>query len=259
MISAEENQFTLLSADDPPPIEWVNEHSESPVVMLCEHAGNAIPSSLRQLGLLPAQLDMHIGWDIGAGALARKLAAVLQAPLILQHYSRLLIDCNRPLNTSTSIPQVSDGIEIAANRNITPQEKLARQTEIFNPLNDAINDAFSRYPRRAAFSIHSFTPRMQGQPPRQWHAGFLNRTDRATGVALLESVKQQRPDLTLAINQPYSIDDETDWFIPRYAESRGLVHCLIEIRNDQLLNDDGINNWAQLLASAINSVVGEAS
>jgi len=57
------------------------------------------------------------------------------------------------------------------------------------------------------------------------------------------------------MNQPYAIDDEGDWFIPRYAETRNLSHCLIEIRNDQLLDNNGIDTWASLLASAIESVM----
>ena len=255
MNPATDNPVVLLSADDPAPIEWVNSESDAPLLLLCEHAGNALPSSHDQLGLDPWHLDNHIGWDIGAEAVARLVAHELQAPLLLQRYSRLLIDCNRPPDTTSSIPAVSDGIEIPANQQVSPDEKLARQNEIFKPLDESIQAALGRYQRLAAFSIHSFTPKLQGQPTRPWHAGFLSRSDSTTANTLLQSIKTQRPELTLAINEPYSIDDETDWFIPRYAETQGLSHSMIEIRNDSLVDDAGIHDWAELLTSAIKTVM----
>jgi predicted N-formylglutamate amidohydrolase len=67
----------------------------------------------------------------------------------------------------------------------------------------------------------------------------------------MASVSRQQPALELALNQPYQIDDETDWFVPRHAETRGLPHCLIEIRNDQIDHPQGAKLWAGYLATAI--------
>ena len=119
----------LLSADDPTPVEWVNKNSQSPVMLLCEHAGNTLPGSKNQLGLQPKQLTEHIAWDLGAAAVARKVAAALDAPLLLQCYSRLLIDCNRPPESDESIPKYSDSIAIPGNQNLTSQD---RQLDIDN-------------------------------------------------------------------------------------------------------------------------------
>lgn len=245
----------LLGDDDPHPVEWVNRDSDAGVLLLCEHAGKQLPQSHALLGLSNAELDSHIGWDIGAARLARQLAGILQAPLILQRYSRLLIDCNRPPGSESSIPQISGGITIPANLKVCNDEIKNRQTEVFEPLDLAIQQALERFPRKAVFSIHSFTPKMNDQPQRPWHAGFLSRTDHSTGNILMASIHSHNPELILAMNQPYSIDDEGDWFIPRYAETRNLSHCLIEIRNDQLLDNKGIDTWASLLASAIESVM----
>ena len=71
----------------------------------------------------------------------------------------------------------------------------------------------------------------------------------------MDSVAKMRPDLRLAINEPYKIETESDWFIPAYAEPLGLKHSLIEVRNDQLGNEAGISLWADLLARAIKNVV----
>jgi predicted N-formylglutamate amidohydrolase len=249
----------LLSADDPTPVEWVNKNSQSPVMLLCEHAGNTLPGSKNQLGLQPQQLTEHIAWDIGAAAVARKVAAALDAPLLLQRYSRLLIDCNRPPESDESIPEYSDSIAIPGNQNLTSQDRQARQQEIFYPLDNAINETLQQHTRTAAFSIHSFTPQMQGQPSRPWHCGMLTRTSTDTARSMIDHLQKIKPSLTLALNEPYCIDDETDWFIPRYAEPHGLAHCLIEIRNDQILTEDGVNTWSELISMAINAVMDTAA
>lgn len=94
---------------------------------------------------------------------------------------------------------------------------------------------------------------MHGQA-RPWQAGFLSRSDTDTPAALLEAVQALAPDLSLAINEPYRIEDETDWFIPAHCETRGVGHALIEIRNDEIDTAEGAARWAHLLASAIRSI-----
>ena len=242
---------SLLSDLDPSPVEFVNQASEAPVLLLCEHAGRAIPKSLGTLGLNEEVLMSHRGWDIGAESLARNLAKRLNAPLILQRYSRLVIDSNRPPGTSESILGTSDGVEIEMNKRLSLHEREAREKAIFAPMDQAISDAFSANQRIAAFSIHSFSPQLGGQS-RPWHAGFLTRRSMSTAKALIDSLKKKRPGLNLAINEPYSVDDETDWFIPFHAEARGLQHCLIEVRNDQISDEPGVNLWSDLLGNALS-------
>ena len=247
-------QTSLLSDLDPNPVELVNETSKAPVLFLCEHAGRAIPKALGTLGLNEKALMSHRGWDIGAEALARNLANRLSAPLILQRYSRLVIDGNRPPGSPESILEVSDGLEIEVNKKLSLHEREAREKAIFAPMDQAINDAFSASQRIAAFSIHSFSPQLGGQS-RPWHAGFLTRRSIPTAEALIESIKGQRPSLNLAINKPYTVDDENDWFIPSHAEARGLMHCLIEVRNDQISDELGISLWSELLGTALSDLL----
>ena len=118
---------SFLSDLDPNPVELVNKTSEAPVLLVCEHAGRAIPKTLGTLGLNKKVLMSHRGWDIGAEALARNLAKRLNAPLILQRYSRLVIDGNRPPGSSESILEVSDGVEIEVNKHLSLHEREARE------------------------------------------------------------------------------------------------------------------------------------
>ena len=240
----------LLTASDPMAVELHNAHVDSPVLLLCEHAGNHVPAKLHRLGLDETLLISHIAWDIGAEPLARGLADRLQAPLIVQRYSRLVIDCNRPPDTAGSICATSDGVAVPGNARLDRAARAARRQAIFDPLDRAIAEAFEANPIRAAFSIHTFTPVFGGQA-RPWHAGVLTRQDVALAQAMMDHLAAQAPDLTLALNQPYQIDDASDWFIPQYAEPRGLRHALIEIRNDLVQDQTGQDRWADLLAGAI--------
>lgn len=247
---------SLLQSVDPDPVDLVNATSTAPVVLLCEHAGCAVPASLGNLGLDDTILRSHRGWDIGAEALARALAMRLKAPLILQRYSRLVIDSNRPPGSQESILNESDGVRITANDTLSKAEKEARVRGIFYPMDRAIEESFVAHPRKAAFSIHSFTP-VFGGTPRPWNAGFLTRKSRSTASALINSLQRLRPELSLAINEPYNIDDETDWFIPRHAERRAIPHCLIEVRNDQIADETGVALWAYLLGQALSDFMKE--
>lgn len=242
-----------LDQNDPDPVAWLRKDSRSPLLLVCEHAGRAIPRALGDLGVPQSIIDSHRGWDIGAADLARRLSDSLDAPLLLQRYSRLVIDCNRPPEGRHAVLDVSDGVSIPANQGLSDEQQWARSRAIFAPYDAAIADGFARHPRRVALAIHSFTRTIGGQE-RPWHAGFLARRDRETPKRLYNEIAAKAQDLVLAINQPYQVDEETDWFIPAHAERRGLAHCLIEVRNDGLLTPGDIDRWATLLTEAINSL-----
>ena len=87
----EASETALLSPGDPPPVDIINRDVHAPLFFLCEHAGQAIPKALKNLGLSQDHINQHIGWDIGAESLARHIANVLGSPLIIQRYSRLVI------------------------------------------------------------------------------------------------------------------------------------------------------------------------
>lgn len=246
----------LLSESDPAPFEIINPQSLYPVLLVCEHAGQCIPARLNGLGISQEQLNLHIGWDIGAEKLTRAMAEALGAPAILQRYSRLVIDCNRPPEAHDSSPETSDGIQIPGNFNLDAHARRARQNEIFDPYHAAIAAHAERNPPRLLLSIHSFTPSMGGQD-RHMEIGFLFRADVETSRYLGQYVQALRPKITIGMNEPYQIDDESDWFVPRHGEARGIPHSLIEIRNDQINTDEGVAKWAKVLTAAIEQYLKE--
>ena len=248
----------LLGENDPAPIEVVNADSASGIVLLCEHAGNRIPKALGDLGLSCDVIQSHRGWDLGAQDVARKLAERLKAPLVVQNYSRLVFDCNRPPKSPLAIPLISDEVPVPGNVALSEAQRSMRVDEIFLPMDAELNRLFACQPRRAAFSVHSFTPRLGGAE-RLMHAGFLSRTQSGVARAMRTHIALRCPDMKLAVNEPYQIETDGDWFIPAHAEPRNLVHCLIEIRNDQLRDSKGVGLWADLLAEAICASVDGAT
>ncbi|WP_428926853.1 N-formylglutamate amidohydrolase [Marinibacterium sp. SX1] len=240
---------------DPDPVERIAARGGPPVLLVCEHAGQAVPAALNGLGLDRQALDLHVGWDVGAAGVTRAMAGELGCAAVLQRYSRLVIDCNRPTEAPDAIPEVSDGLRVPGNAGLTAADRRGRVDEIFAPYNDAVTAARSG-DLRMLLSIHSFTPRMRTNPAdRPWHIGFLCRGDTATSQALLDAIAAQRPEMVMALNEPYQIDDASDWFVPAHGEASGLPHSLIEIRHDLIRTPETQAAMAALLCRAVRTVL----
>lgn len=246
---------TVLSQDDPDPVEVVNRDGSSRFLLTCEHAGRAVPASLSPLGLSAGDMDRHIAWDIGAEALARAMAGLLDAPLVLQRYSRLIVDCNRPFEAPDCFPEISDGVVVPANRSLSPAQRRQRFAEIHQPLHDTIASLLDEREHSGQptvlVSVHSFTPVLQGVH-RPWLLGALANRDKTFANAFLAALSARDRELAAALNVPYTVDDLSDYTLPVHGERRGLPHVLLEIRNDQISDPDGQALWARRLADALH-------
>jgi predicted N-formylglutamate amidohydrolase len=245
-----EPDFKLLQADDPPPVTVVRPDSPSPFLLVCDHAGNLIPRKLGTLGVSEADRRRHIAWDVGAAEMANRVSELLDAPLVLQTYSRLVIDCNRDPKVESAMPRLSEITEIPGNRDLHPREAAARIKEIFQPYHDRITamlDARAAAERRTILvALHSFTPYFEGRGARPWHIGILyNRDDRLPRIML--ELLGAEPELTVGDNEPYKISDETDYTIPVHGERRGILHVEIEVRHDEIESQKGQRAWAARL------------
>lgn len=241
----------LLAPHDPDPVHHLRADAASRVLLTCDHAGNAVPSTL-DLGVSKQDLGRHIGIDIGALALAEMLSEQLGAELIAQRYSRLVIDCNRPPHIDEAMPDAVDGTRVAANA--PPVAPAARVAEIFMPYHSRIAESLGR--RAAAgertlfVAIHSFTP-VRGDRPgeRPWPIAFLFNRQPALSHHLAQRLA--RDGTHVGLNEPYFVSDATDYGIPVHAERRGLASTLVEVRQDELGRPEGIAHWAERLHGAI--------
>jgi predicted N-formylglutamate amidohydrolase len=240
----------LLGPADPAPVSVSRPDGASPFLIICDHAGRAIPAALGSLGLGQADLDRHIAWDIGAAGVSDLLGAALDATVIQQAYSRLVIDCNRAPGHPTSIAPMSEATSIPGNASVSAAEAAQREAEIFQPYHQLIAATLDqrRHAGRATIiiAVHSFTPIFHGVS-RVWHAGVLYDRDPALSRALL-SLLRDEPGLTVGENEPYQLSQTSDYSIPVHAERRGLAHTELEIRQDLIAREDGQADWAALLA-----------
>jgi predicted N-formylglutamate amidohydrolase len=251
-------QNLLLAAGDPPPVAIYNGNGRSPLLLVADHAGNVFPRALGRLGISAAEAERHIAFDIGIAGVGRILADALDARLIQQNYSRLVIDCNRPPGAATSIPEVSELTPIPGNARLRADERAAREREIFRPYHDAIAAELER--RRAAnaptalVALHSFTPVFKGDA-RPWQAALLYHRDPRLARALLALLRNES-GLTVGDNAPYFVSDTTDYTIPVHGERRGIPHALIEIRQDLIAEAEGQRAWAERLAAILPVAYG---
>jgi predicted N-formylglutamate amidohydrolase len=254
--SSSESLSRLLSPEDPEPLIVQNPGGSSPCVLVCDHAGRIIPRRLGALGLGQADLERHIAWDIGAGAVAAGLARALDAPLAMQAYSRLVIDCNRAPGRNDLVPEVSDGTIVPANQGLDPGEIRERIEAIHTPyhrgISGLLDGRLTQGRRTCVVSVHSFTPSMNGQS-RPWHVGVLHQGDSPLSGALLERLRAE-DGLTVGDNQPYALC-ETDFTVPTHAQGRGLDYIELEIRQDLIAETAGQARMAELLARLIGGLI----
>jgi predicted N-formylglutamate amidohydrolase len=240
----------LLDLDEPDPVSLENEAGSSIFFLTCDHAGRAFPRRLGTLGLPQSETKRHIAWDIGIGGVGRELSRLLDAAVILQTYSRLVVDCNRDPEVASSIPEISETTEIPGNRCINEAERKLRLETIFHPYHAAIAAALDR--RAAAgrasvlVALHSFTPIFKGVA-RPWHVAVLFNRDPFLAHPLAELLRAEG-DLVVGENEPYQVSDLTDYTVPVHGERRGLPHVEIEIRQDLIADAAGQRAWAQRLA-----------
>ena len=239
----------LLAAGEPEAVQVLRDHGASPFVLTCDHASNRIPERLGTLGVNPAELQRHIAWDIGAAGVTALLAELLDALAILQTYSRLVIDCNRPPEVESSIAAISEHTEIPGNLALSEADRAMRIAEIFQPYHQRISGELDR--RRAAniatavIAVHSFTPVFKGSS-RSWQAGVLYNRDDRMAKPMLALLRNE--GLIVGDNEPYALGDATDYTIPVHGEKRGLPHVEIEIRQDLITDVAGQKVWADRLA-----------
>ena len=245
----------LLSPDEPPPFLEAGIDGQSHFVIVVDHASRRIPRVLGDLGLSAAELQRHIAWDIGALGVAQRMAAALDAPLVAQNYSRLVIDCNRDPKVATSIPTIGETVEIPGNIGLSDDEIRARRVEIFEPYHDRVRTLLDGRAAAGRPTIlvaqHSMTNIFKGVR-REMHAAVLYNRDRRFAGLVLDRLRAET-GLVIGDNEPYFVSDETDFTVPRHGEARGLPHVEIEIRQDLIGDDAGQEEWARRLCRALQA------
>ncbi len=231
--------------------------ASSGLLLICDHASNRVPEALAGLGLSQDRLNEHIAWDIGAAALTRALSARLDATAVLARYSRLVIDCNRAPTAHDLIPLVSDGVEIPANANLSADEHALRLENYHAPYHAVVEQVLAEReatePFTAMVSVHSFTPRMNGES-RPWHLGLLFDNDERLALAL-QAECADVDGYVVGLNQPYAPSDGIYYTLARHAAPRQMLNVMLEVRNDLLANAHDIEYQAERLSRWLSNAL----
>jgi predicted N-formylglutamate amidohydrolase len=224
------------------------------IILLADHARSCLPGDYGTLGLPPQQFERHIAYDIGVEAVTRGLALRLGCPALMAAFSRLLIDPNRGADDPTLIMRVSDGAIVPGNARIDEAERERRIARFHRPYHAAITGEIGLALRQGIdpvlVSIHSFTPYWKGIA-RPWHVGVLWDEDHRFASYLLEALRAD-DDLCVGDNEPYSGALEGDTLYT-HGTRRRLRHGLIEIRQDLITRQSGVDEWISRLAPILEA------
>ena len=133
------------------------------------------------------------------------MADALDATLICQIYSRLVIDCNRDHSVPSSICEISEVTAVPGNVGLSAEERHARQSEIMAPYHERIMLELDRRSAQRAptvlVAMHSFTPVF-----KDFVAALACRRALQSRSALrphLLDLLRREGDLTVGDNEPY--------------------------------------------------------
>lgn len=220
-------------------VEIVNETGGGPVILVCEHASNHIPTDWGDLGLDADARESHAAWDPGAEALATLLSRALDAPLVAGRVSRLVYDCNRPPEDPSAMPAQTETIAVPGNAALDTAARAARVRAVYRPFTETLAALTAR--RRAQgtpfalVTIHSFSPTWFGVP-REVEIGILHDEDSRLADAMLARAPSL-PHRRIARNAPYGPEDGVTHTLRRHGLENGLSNVMLELRNDLLTTD----------------------
>jgi predicted N-formylglutamate amidohydrolase len=251
----------MTRPDDFPPVEAIDGDEGGGLLFICDHASNALPERYGTLGLPEAQLQRHIGYDIGAANITRRLAQRFKAPAVLTTFSRLLIDPNRGEDDPTLVMRLSDGAIVPGNARIDEAEIEHRRATYYRPYHDAVADTLRAMAATgtvpALVSMHSFTPFWK-DVPRPWHVGLLWDDDPRLAAPLFAALRDE-PDLQpwrekVGDNEPYdgALPGDT---MDTHATRNGYANVLIEVRQDLMATEPQAEAWGLRLARLLAPIL----
>jgi predicted N-formylglutamate amidohydrolase len=236
-----------------------NRDGEGPYVIVCDHASNMIPREFGGLGLEASDLSRHIAWDPGALGVASVMSEHLNAPLVRSKVSRLLIDCNRPLDAQDLIVSVSEVTEIPGNDRLSVAQRAARIRRFYDPFHTAIESITA--PRQVAgmrpgfIAVHSFNPTYRSVW-RPWEIGIIHDEDCQWALRMVDLLRTET-EYTVGVNEPYTPDDRVYHTLERHARAHGFPAVMIEVRNDEISSEKQQVQWGELLSRVAKNAFEE--
>lgn len=248
--------FSPAPKGERPAVELVAGDPRSRLLLVCDHASNAVPPELGDLGLPAPEFERHIAYDIGMRGVTLRLAEALGAPAVLSTTSRLVIDPNRGEDDPTLMMRLSDGAVVPGNARADAVEVRRRMERYYRPYHDAIAARLDAMidggGTPVIVAMHSFTPAWKTWL-RPWHVGLLWDKDDRLAKPLIAALEAEG-DLVVGDNEPYdgALNGDT---MNRHGTRRGLPHVLVEIRQDLVADEAGQRAWAERFARLLPPIL----
>src|SRR5690606_19768246 len=146
--------------------------------------------------------------------------------------------------------KISDGAIIPSNHPLAEGEREQRLNDYHRPYHRAVADSIERVSKASGkaplvLSIHSYTP-MWKNFVRPWHAAVLWDTDERAVRPLIDALEREE-GMIVGDNEPYDGALKGDTMY-RHCMFQGIPHALLEVRQDLIADDAGIEAWAKRLA-----------
>lgn len=240
------------------PVHVIGRERPSRWLIVCDHATNTVPAGIANgsLGISESDMSRHIAFDIGAAGTAVRLAELLNAPVVMSNFSRLVIDPNRGEDDPTLVMKLYDGTIVPANRNVSDLDVDERLRLCYRPYHATIAEMAARHTKTVVISIHSFTPQLRGRAPRPWHVGFLHAEDARLSRAAATLLGADS-DYCVGLNVPYSGKLAGDT-IDKHAVLQNRHNTLIEVRSDLIADEAGQLEWAERFAHLLPQALAVA-
>jgi predicted N-formylglutamate amidohydrolase len=250
----------VLSAEEPAPFRVENVKGRTAGLIICDHASNRVPRSLKDMGLEKNVLKKHIAWDIGAEDICRHLSKALDMPAIFAGYSRLVVDLNRAPAHHECILDISDNIKIPANTGLSREDRERRLREVYHPYQKQAGKLVQGFVKKKQtpllIAVHSFTPQMDGIR-RPWHLSLLWHREEKIARQIVKNIRKNHPDLLVGENEPYTLFDErfAGSTLDCHGEERGLPYVFVEFRQDLINTKEKAARWADIFLEALRPVL----
>lgn len=225
-------------------------------LITCDHASNFVPEDINggDLGLSASDMGRHIAYDVGARGTSLRLGELLDAPVICANWSRLCIDPNRGADDPTLVMRLYDGTIIPGNRHVDDAEIERRKSTHYRPYHEALEQLAAAREDVVIIAMHSFSPKLNGRPPRPWEIGILHAPiEDRFGKALIAELEKEG-DLTVGDNEPYNGYLPGD-SIDQHALRPGRLNTLIELRHDEIDTEAKQHGWAERLAPILENTL----
>ena len=225
----------------------VNPTGASSVVLACEHASPFIPPAFAALGLSEEDQQSHAAWDPGALAVAAHLSRLLDAVLVASGVSRLVYDCNRPPDSPSAMPEVSEVIQVPGNVDLTEEDRARRVRDYYLPFHADLQEVVEQTSHPILVTIHSFTPVYRGLK-RDVEVGVLHDADARLADAMLDTA-QKHLSFDVQRNAPYDASDGVTHTLQKHAIEQGHLNVMLEIRNDLIATPEQQETVATTIAA----------